>query len=127
MLHKLTDARTGQPIVKSVVRSRTSPFEDDSTLPDADLVVLWHEQPCDVVDHPTLGRVGPVPYSRPGGHRPQGFLMLDSPGENTQSFHSQAGGAIDLAPTLLDLMNAPIPQYLDGKSLLSREHAAHPE
>ena len=118
-LLRLKDARTGEQIVKEVVRTRTSPTESGPNLPDPDLVVLWRENPTDVVDSPDFGRMGPVTYYRPGGHRPRGWLMAKgadiAPGSPLEK-----GSAIDIGPTILALMGAPIPEYCDGKPLLRR-------
>ena len=89
-----------------------------SLLPDPDLVVLWRENPSDVVDSPDFGRIGPVTYYRSGGHRPNGFLLAKGPGIVPNSDLPE-GQAIDIAPTILELMEAKIPEYFDGKSLLN--------
>ncbi len=141
MLYGLTHGRTGKPLVKSVVRTRKGPIgdgnlneslgdlskcdmskgdmsrDDDSKLIAADLVVIWHETVTDVVDHAELGRIGPVTLFRPGGHRPRGFVMVKGPGIEANS-DLPTGAAVDLAPTLLTLMGADLPAYLDGQSLL---------
>ena len=68
---------------------------------------------------PDVGRIGPVPYFRTGGHRAGGFAMIKSPdlapGEQYESIDVR-----DLAPTILDLLGAPIPQHLEGHSLLAK-------
>ncbi|MBW4564841.1 MAG: alkaline phosphatase family protein [Mojavia pulchra JT2-VF2] len=117
MLYRLKDARTGELLVKDVVRTRHSPTENDPKLPDADLVVMWHDRPTDIVDSPDIGRIGPIIYYRPGGHRPRGFLMAKGPNIAPGSSLPE-GQILDLAPTILELMGAPIPDYFDGKSLL---------
>ncbi|NEZ67574.1 nucleotide pyrophosphatase [Leptolyngbyaceae cyanobacterium CCMR0082] len=118
MLYELTDGRTGQPLVKKVLRTRQDPLDDNPTLPDADLVVVWHELPTDVVDSPTLGRIGPVTFNRPGGHRSRGFFVAKGAaipaGETLQNGH-----VVDLAPTFLSSLGAPIPEHFDGKSLFA--------
>ena len=118
MLYELTDGRSGQPLVKQVVRTRQNPLDNDPTLPDADLVVVWNELPTDVVDSPTLGRIGPVTFNRPGGHRSRGFFIgkgRDIPaGEALKN-----GRVVDLAPTFLSCLGAPIPSYYDGEALFS--------
>ncbi|MCY7275085.1 MAG: alkaline phosphatase family protein [Phormidesmis sp. CAN_BIN44] len=118
LVYGLTDARTGEPIVKNVVRTRQSASENDSSLPDADLVVIWRDEPTEVVDSPTLGRVGPIPYYRTGGHRPNGFLMAKGPGITAGS-SLPTSQAVDLGPTILSLLGAPIPEHFDGKPLLN--------
>ncbi|MFW6359705.1 MAG: alkaline phosphatase family protein [Chroococcales cyanobacterium] len=118
-LYSLTDSRSGKPIVKDIVRTRHSDniLDNDPTLPDADLVVLWHEFPTDVIESPAFGRIGPVTYYRSGGHRPNGFLLIKdqdiAPGTPLSS-----GQTLDIAPTILQLMGAPIPEHFDGKPLL---------
>lgn len=116
ILYGLKDARTGEPVVKEVVRTRHA-TKNDANLPDADLIVLWRENPTDVIDSPELGRIGPVPYYRTGGHRSNGFLMAKGPGIAPGSTLPE-GQAVDLGPTILELMGAPIPNYVDGKPLL---------
>ncbi|NEQ09767.1 MAG: nucleotide pyrophosphatase, partial [Moorea sp. SIO4E2] len=78
----------------------------------------WHECPTDVVDSPDVGRIGPITYNRPGGHRARGFLMASGPGITPGSSLPEAH-PVDIAPTILTLMGAPIPDYFDGKSLVS--------
>jgi len=119
ILYDLKDGRNGQLIVKQVVKTRKSALEDDPKLPDADLVILWKEPITDVVDSRRLGRVGPLTHCRAGGHKSQGFLLAK--GLNIPSgFDLPSGEAVDLAPTILNLMGAPLPPYLDGKGLLPR-------
>ncbi|MGB7439677.1 MAG: alkaline phosphatase family protein [Coleofasciculaceae cyanobacterium] len=118
-LHQLRNARTGEPVVKKVVRTRQEASENDPNLPDADLVVVWQEQPADVVDHPNLGRIGPVPYRRTGSHRERGFITVLGPNV-TPGSTLREGHGVDLAPTILELMGAPIPEYFDGKPLLKQ-------
>jgi len=117
ILYRLVDGRTGKPLVKQVVRTRMNPLDTDPKLPDPDLVVCWHEIPTDVVDSPDVGRIGPISLNRPGGHRARGFMMLQGPGIEAGTVVDD-GAPIDLAPTILNLMGAPIPDYFDGKPLL---------
>lgn len=118
MLYDLINPRTGNPVVKKVVRTRATATDRNPKLPDADLVVIWHEQPTDVVEHPALGRVGPVPYRRTGSHRARGFVTICGP-EIAPGTNLANGHGVDLAPTILDLMEAPIPEFFDGCSLLT--------
>lgn len=118
MLYRLQHGRTGEPLVKQVVRTRKSPTEDGPRLPDADLVVVWNKHTTDVVDSPDVGRIGPLPYYRPGGHRSSGFFMAKGSGITPGSTLTE-GRTVDVGATILELMGAPIPEYLDGKPLLS--------
>jgi predicted AlkP superfamily phosphohydrolase/phosphomutase len=117
-LHQFVDARTGTPMVQKVVRTRQTGTETDPKLPDADLVVVWQEAVAtDVVESPTLGRIGPIPHFRTGSHRARGFLMAQGPGIEPGA-ELAAGHALDLAPTILQLMGAPIPDYCEGQPLV---------
>ena len=117
LVYDLRDARTGQQIVKDVIRTRKSPSDNSNKFPDPDLVVLWQEKPTDVVDS-KFGRIGVVPYSRPGGHQEEGFIVAKGSSIQSGSHFMKQPQAIDLAPTILRLMGAEIPNYIDGKSLI---------
>lgn len=117
VLHQLVDARSGAPIVKDVVRTRRSALEQGSSLPDPDLIVLWRPGAVDVVDSPSLGRIGPVPLPRSGTHLGTGFLLATGPGIAPGS-EIPAGHAWDVAPTILSLMGAPAAGYIKGRPLL---------
>jgi len=120
LLYRLQDGRTGQPMVKKIVRTRQCATDCDPKLPDADLVVVWQEEHAtDVVDSPDVGRIGPVPYFRTGSHRSQGFLLAHGPGIAPNS-SLPIGHALDLAPTILNLVGAPIPNYCEGRPLLEK-------
>jgi predicted AlkP superfamily phosphohydrolase/phosphomutase len=120
-LYSLKDARTGQPMVTRVIRTRQNALDADPGIPDADLLVEWQDYPTDVVDSPDFGRIGPIPYCNTGGHKPVGFLMAKGPGIEPNSELPTTSRVIDLAPTVLNLLGAPIPDYCEGKPLLDRE------
>ncbi|MEM9485878.1 MAG: alkaline phosphatase family protein [Cyanobacteria bacterium P01_F01_bin.116] len=119
LLDRLKHGRTGQPVVKNVVRTRTeeNALSDSPDLPDADLVVIWHDQPSDVVDSPDLGRIGPLTYYRSGGHRPSGFLLAKGPDIRPGDTFENSR-AIDIGPTIRALMGASPLTNCDGVSLV---------
>lgn len=119
-LFQLANARTGKPIVKDVVRTRMSAIDNNPKLPDGDLIIIWDDVPTDVVDHPNFGRIGPVPYRRSGSHRDRGFLTIQGP-DIPDGCQLATGHGVDLAPTLLNLIGAPIPNYMDGKPLVKKQ------
>ena len=117
LLSRTTDARTGQSVVREVVRTRQDPMARDPRLPAADLVVRWnHQRPADVFDSP-LGRVGPVPFLRTGGHNADGFLIARGPGIPV-GVTLPEGRTVDIPATLLGLMSAPIPAHMEGRPLV---------
>jgi predicted AlkP superfamily phosphohydrolase/phosphomutase len=116
---RLTDARTGKPAAKRVVRTRVGPdgpAVDGERPSDADLIVIWDGVPIDVVDHPTAGRIGPVPFKRSGSHVHRGFLIAAGPGVGAGARLPEAH-ALDIPPTILTLLGAPVPAHFDGKPL----------
>lgn len=123
ILYDLKDARTNERLVEKVVRTRRYPEEDydNPNLPDADLVAIWNTKSgifMDVVDSSKLGRIGPLPHARPGGHRHDGFFTAKGQGiEAGSKLHDIEG--VDIGPTILEMLGAPIPVHLDGSPQLS--------
>lgn len=116
-LLRVKDARTGRHVVRDVICTRKPVDDDDPRLPPGDLVVVWTDEPFDVIDSPDVGRIGPVPFFRTGGHRPGGFALMAGAGVPRRQT-LPAGEITDLAPTILDLIGASIPSHFDGRSLL---------
>ena len=125
ILYRLRDGRSGELLVKKVIRTRKSPLDADPKLPDPDLVVIWQTIATDLIDSPDIGRIGPITYNRPGGHREHGFLMAKGPRISPESSFAD-GRAVDLGATILDLMGADIPDYFDGKSLMQKSLSSIP-
>ncbi|MGK7956172.1 MAG: alkaline phosphatase family protein [Crocosphaera sp.] len=116
-LYALKEARHEITMVRKIVRPRKDPHDPNPKLPDADLIVVWQDDyPTDVMDSPDYGRFGPLPHYRAGSHRAQGLIIANGPGIQANTTIS-SGHVLDLAPTLLSLMDAPIPEYLEGKPL----------
>jgi hypothetical protein len=121
-LSELVDARTGRRMVERVIQVRNEPFESNPRQSPADLIVLWQEEsPTDVVESPLVGRIGPVPYFRPGGHQKQGtkienFFMIRA--ADCSSDMSFAEGSLeDLPATILSRMGIETPRHFDGRPL----------
>ncbi len=117
-LRILKDARTGTPMVKKIIRTRRSAEDCDPKRPDADLVVIWQEScVADAVESFEIGRIGPVPHFRTGSHRAEGFFIGNGRGFAPGSVMPTIQ-ALDLPPTLLSFLNAPIPDYFEGACIL---------
>lgn len=121
MLEQVIDARTGKKIVSNVLRVKQDPFENDTKQSPADLIVLFREElPSDTVDSPTLGRIGPIPFFRPGGHQKQGstikncFMIRTAESENR--LVSSHGQLEDIPATIAALL---------GKSLQTEPMVNH--
>jgi predicted AlkP superfamily phosphohydrolase/phosphomutase len=122
MILRLKSGRTGRPLAKEIRRTRQSPHEENPKLPDADLIVVWHEEPTDAVESSDVGRIGPLVYYRPGGHRPRGFMIAKGQGITPGSELTE-GRAVDVSATILNTLGASIPDYFDGKPLLHVSNA----
>ena len=122
LIRQIRDARTGRPLVADVLRPRGTADAGDPKLPDADLIVLWASMPADVVDTP-FGRIGPMPFQRTGSHVERGFLIASGP-QIPAGVSPSDGHAIDLAPTILSLIDAPVPPYMEGKPLFARSRTS---
>jgi len=117
-LRRLSDARTGTPVVKDVIKWRSASRAHELNAPDEDLTIVWNEVPFDATESPKVGRIGPFPLCRLGAHSPGGFLIVQGPGIEPGSTLPR-GDVMDLAPTILSLMGVRVPDYFDGKPLLT--------
>jgi len=130
MVEQLTDARTGRPAVEECLLMRTGP--DDAPHIPPDIVVIWSEHAVmDCLDHPELGRVGPVPHFRSGGHRAHGTTICNryiaSGGAISDRAASAADGSLlDLPATILDLIGAPRSPGMAGYPLIALAPADAP-
>ncbi|HEY7611192.1 MAG TPA: alkaline phosphatase family protein [Alphaproteobacteria bacterium] len=110
------DIRTGEPVVASVVRTaRDNPHALDAT--DADLHVIWRGSPLGFV-HERLGRIGPVPYQRPGGHT-GGYGTAFVTGSGLAPGDYGLRSSFDVVPTVVDLLGEAKPAWMSGKSLFA--------
>ena len=139
-LGELKDPRTGEPIIARVYRRDElfhGPFSDEG----ADLILDWWSEDSLFSTQPSFKKDRSKPpviirEHRPsedsewgGTHRLNGILIGRGPGLKTATGVENAQ-LIDLAPTLLYLLGAPVPEDMDGKVLTSAVRpdflAAHP-
>ncbi len=81
VLRQCRDPRNGLPVFADIVRPRADdPLGTDG--PPADLVALG-ARAVDALEHPVVGRVGPLPFLRTGEHSPRGFLAVLDPASAT--------------------------------------------
>lgn len=130
-LSQLRDARTGQHVVREVIRVRDDPFDVDPKNPPADLIVVFHEsRPLDVLDSPDYGRIGPVPYFRSSSHQSHGtslhnLMLVCEAGTNEARVKPGHSKLEDIPATILDLLGLPVPPEFDGISTIPpRPHPA---
>jgi predicted AlkP superfamily phosphohydrolase/phosphomutase len=115
LLRECRDPSTGRGVVEHVERvGERAPLALCET--ESDMIVVWKGTFC-ALDHPTLGRVGPVPYRRPGGHTgPFGMAYLCNAGLKPGDRGIRS--SFDVVPTLIELLGEPAPEGLSGASLL---------
>ena len=114
----LRDPDTGKPVVARVWRKAEA--YGTHALPDLpDLYIEWvNDQYTD------MGGIGygrgifsePI-RGRSGGHTMRGIFLAHGPGIK-QGYHVSDASLIDLAPTIMHLLGAPVPAQMDGKVLL---------
>jgi predicted AlkP superfamily phosphohydrolase/phosphomutase len=116
LVRECRDPVSGAPVVEAI--ERTGGADPLALEPaGADLVIIWRI-PVLALEHPTLGRIGPVPHRRPGGHTGRyGMAYLcNADGLAVGDFGMRS--SFDVVPTLVDLTGAPVPSGLSGTSLL---------
>jgi hypothetical protein len=78
--------------------------------------VAWRENIL-CLEHPDLGRVGPVPFCRTGGHTGlHGMAYLKSDISAPGDYGTRS--SFDVVPTLFQLLNEPLPNKISGQSLV---------
>ena len=115
LLRDCVDPLTGASVVESIDRpAGDDPMSLGSSL--ADLVVVWAASPL-ALCHPLHGPIGPVPYRRTGGHTsPYGFVSITGP--DIVPGDRDIASALDVAPTIYELLTGRAPEGLSGTSLL---------
>ena len=115
LLRACRDPATGEEVVEQVERVEG---RDPLTLgpTESDMVVVWKGTFCSL-EHPTLGRVGPVPFRRTGGHTGRfGLAYLSNAG--VEAGARGVRSSFDVVPTLFELLGETPPDGLSGASLL---------
>jgi predicted AlkP superfamily phosphohydrolase/phosphomutase len=116
LLDECRDALGGGRVVERIDACDRHPLEIGPT--QADLTIGWRNAPLGLV-HPRLGRIGPVPYRRTGGHTGEwGFAQFSGPG--IASGDRGVASAFDVVPTIVDLLGLAPADSIDGRSLRAR-------
>jgi predicted AlkP superfamily phosphohydrolase/phosphomutase len=119
-LRRCRDPITGAEVVDDIER-----IQDKDPLvlgpTESDLVVVWQGTAC-AFDHPELGRFGPVPFRRPGGHTGK-FGMAYIHNTGISAGDRGVRSSFDVVPTLVELLDEPLPSGLSGASLLAEAPA----
>lgn len=123
-LWSFVDEDSGEPIVDSVERRDQVFFEASMRDRLPDLIIHWAPRAAaehrrivspryGVLPWPTPGR---HPQGRSGNHRPAGFLIASGDRVAPRTVIENAH-ILDLAPTVLSLLDLPAPEHMKGRSL----------
>ncbi len=101
LLRNCRNLATDEPVVGDVTFYQGDPLELDAS--GADMEITWVGNPTGLV-HPELGRIGPVPWRRPGGHKIEGgFAWLA--GQQWSAGKKGSTSVNDIMPTLAVMTN----------------------
>ena len=113
MLRECTDPRTGEPVIAEIERPLADPLQAGPT--EVDLVIHWAGVPLGL-DHPTLGRIGPFPPRRTGGHTsPHGACFVHGAGIDAVDLGRRS--SFDVIPTVFELVDQTPPWELSGSAI----------
>jgi len=116
-LLELVNPDTGDRAVAGVIKVKDI-YQGNHLDELQDLIVQWKgDVPINHLESEKLGRVsGILPDKRSGAHMVNGFMLLSG---KTIRANQQLDDAhiMDVAPTILHLLNEPIPDVMDGKVL----------
>jgi predicted AlkP superfamily phosphohydrolase/phosphomutase len=105
LLRGCRNAITGEPVVSSIERAGgANPLELDPF--GCDLNIEWKPAPLGLL-HPHLGRVGPVPYRRVGGH-PGHYGLAFIAGAGIEPGDYGVRSSFDVTPTVVSLLGGRI-------------------
>ncbi len=109
------DTASGLPVVAGF-RENDAPIESIGPT-EADLYIYWNGLPVGF-DHPTLGRIGPLPFRRTGGHSgPLGFLYCAGGGLPIGDHGMRS--SFDVVPSLLAILGEKFTAHeVSGKSFM---------
>jgi hypothetical protein len=110
------DPATGKSAVDFV--EYTAPQRaSDLAETQADLVLVWKSAAA-AFAHPSLGRIGPIPYRRMGGHTgSSGVAYIRA--ADLSAGERGTRSAYDVVPTLIEFLGRRINAPISGRSLLS--------
>jgi len=124
LVRECRDPASGAPVVETVERTGgENPLALEPA--GADLVIIWRI-PVLSLEHPTLGRIGPVPHRRPGGHTGRYGMAYVCNADGLAAGDFGVRSSFDVVPTLVELTGAPVPRGLSGTSVLDTPCAERP-
>jgi predicted AlkP superfamily phosphohydrolase/phosphomutase len=112
LVGECTDPVTGKRITAEFIRPKKDKF--DILASEADLLINWDGAPL-AMEHPTLGRIGPIPYRRVGGHTGKSGVAFFSDRTGLEAVPSAS--SFDVVPTVIGMLGLEPVAGLSGRSL----------
>jgi hypothetical protein len=108
------DLHSGEPVVAHVERpAGRDPLAIGPS--ESDLVIVWRA-PALGFAHAEIGRIGPLPYRRTGGHTgPYGMAYIA--GDRIEAGDRGVRSSFDVVPTIVELLGERPAPDLSGRSL----------
>ena len=125
-LSTFKDSRTGQPIIEKISERHELGLHGNNLMQFPDLTIIWQDSPSsqhEAVVSDDFGRIDwPTPFLNPdgrsGNHRNQGFFI--GVGDMfLPNSHIDELQILDLAPTILKLLNQPLMEGMEGKAIIN--------
>lgn len=110
----------GEAVGKVVYKPLSEALKANRT--ESDILVFWHETIL-AIDHPQLGKIGPLPLRRTGGHT-GGHGVAFVVDEKIQSGNYTVQSSFNVVPTVFELLGLPKPENISGTSLLRANPSA---
>ena len=121
LVQECRDSASGNTVVADVEFSDPKqPLEIGKTA--ADITFVWKGSSLGF-EHPRLGRIGPIPFRRTGGHTGAFGVAYLSSGRIPSGEYGQRS-SFDVVPTLFDLLGESCPRHISGRSLLEGSRPA---
>lgn len=120
-LKSLTDPLDGRPVVDRVVRGDTV-YHGPALEFAPDLIIVMRDFSYITRQGYEFGRGGGQIFASPlthesGSHRMDGLLLMSGPQVPPQGSRPEGADLIDIAPTVLHLLDCPVPRGMDGRVL----------
>jgi len=117
-LEQLVNPATGKPAIRKVSRLHER-YEGPNLDLLPDLTAMWSREAwISEVHSPGYGTVvGSHRDLRTGGHDAMGFCLLQAPGRAAAIEGAEPTGK-DIGPTVLTLLGVPVPETMEGRSLI---------
>jgi hypothetical protein len=112
VLRECRNFSTGEAIVARIDRNSHPPGSLADS--EADIMVVWRGAALGF-DHPRLGRIGPLPYRRTGGHTgDSGIAYFFGPDIGPGEYDRRS--AFDIVPTVIEMLGESASMPVSGKS-----------